>query len=262
MLVIMWLAMVWCGVVWCGVVWCGGGQVNPRAALATVAGDLSDLTTLDATLDAALETGLRLASGLGAPFRVVLFNNAADLSVVQAVSTATSLKEFAAGFDFNVVSALWTTKRFLAFVEGPVKAAAAAAAAGAGTGAGTDGTGAVSSRPSVVVNVSSLAAIAPFPSMANYCAGKAARDAFHGVVAAEYGGDAGAVLALNYSPGPMATDMLSDLKAAPAVHDGVKAFLKDSVEKVCLQSRVAPCGRCVGVSLSWCGGARAAWRWW
>jgi short-subunit dehydrogenase len=40
----------------------------------------------------------------------------------------------------------------------------------------------------VVVNVSSLAALVPFPSMGNYCATKAAKDAFTKVVGAEHSG--------------------------------------------------------------------------
>jgi sepiapterin reductase len=90
-----------------------------------------------------------------------------------------------------------------------------------------------------VVNVSSLGAIMPFSSMSTYCAGKAARDMFHQVLAEEQikyfptpsisnfpssssssskvpeqGKLPGnkAIRVLNYAPGPMDTDMHATIR--------------------------------------------------
>lgn len=57
-----------------------------------------------------------------------------------------------------------------------------------------------------IVNITSKAAIAPFKSFGFYCAGKAAREMFFRVLAEE----SGDVLVLNYSPGPVETDMTVD----------------------------------------------------
>lgn len=57
-----------------------------------------------------------------------------------------------------------------------------------------------------VVNITSKAAIAPFKSFGFYCSGKAAREMFFRVLAEE----SKDVLVLNYSPGPVETDMTVD----------------------------------------------------
>lgn len=73
----------------------------------------------------------------------------------------------------------------------------------------------------VVVNISSLAAIQPFGSKAVYCQGKAAREMFHRVLAEENKNTIGStsvgasVEVLNYAPGPLDTDMQSEIRDAP-----------------------------------------------
>jgi len=57
-----------------------------------------------------------------------------------------------------------------------------------------------------VVNITSKAAISPFKSFGFYCAGKAGREMFFRVLAEETPD----VLVLNYSPGPVETDMTVD----------------------------------------------------
>lgn len=57
-----------------------------------------------------------------------------------------------------------------------------------------------------VVNITSKAAIAPIKSFGFYCSGKAAREMFFRVLAEE----SKDVLVLNYSPGPVETDMTVD----------------------------------------------------
>ena len=77
----------------------------------------------------------------------------------------------------------------------------------------------------LVVNVSSLCAVQAFDSWGIYCAGKAARDMYHAVLAQELTkqaaatveGTAGGVsgrkmLVLNYAPGPLDTDMQKEIR--------------------------------------------------
>lgn len=63
-----------------------------------------------------------------------------------------------------------------------------------------------SANKKFIVNITSKAAIAPFKSFGFYCPGKAAREMFFRVLAEE----AKDVLILNYSPGPVETDMTVD----------------------------------------------------
>ena len=58
-----------------------------------------------------------------------------------------------------------------------------------------------------IINVTSLAAIKPIKSMGYYCAGKAAREMFFKVLAEENP----TLDVLNYSPGPVDTDMVSEV---------------------------------------------------
>ena len=81
-------------------------------------------------------------------------------------------------------------------------------------------------RPrATVVNISSLAAQQPFPSWGIYCAGKAARDMYHSVLAAEQSlkwenvestkdSGSGEIRVLNYAPGPLDTKMQEDIREA------------------------------------------------
>ncbi|XP_055593277.1 sepiapterin reductase [Uranotaenia lowii] len=60
----------------------------------------------------------------------------------------------------------------------------------------------------LVVNVTSKACIIPFKSMGFYCSGKAAREMYFKVLADEEPG----LVVLNYSPGPVDTDMTIDIQ--------------------------------------------------
>lgn len=65
---------------------------------------------------------------------------------------------------------------------------------------------ATSATQKFIVNITSKAGIAPFKSFGFYCPGKAAREMFFRVLAEE----SKDVLVLNYSPGPVETDMTVD----------------------------------------------------
>uniref|UniRef100_A0A4Y0AV78 Sepiapterin reductase n=2 Tax=Anopheles funestus TaxID=62324 RepID=A0A4Y0AV78_ANOFN len=75
----------------------------------------------------------------------------------------------------------------------------------------------------LVINITSKACLLPFQSMTYYCAGKAAREMYFRVLAEEEA--AAGVTVLNYSPGPVDTDMTVDLQAnsnAPEIRDYFK----------------------------------------
>uniref|UniRef100_A0A182JU63 Sepiapterin reductase n=1 Tax=Anopheles christyi TaxID=43041 RepID=A0A182JU63_9DIPT len=63
----------------------------------------------------------------------------------------------------------------------------------------------------LVINITSKACLVPFQSMTYYCAGKAAREMYFRVLAEEEA--TAGVTVLNYSPGPVDTEMTVDLQA-------------------------------------------------
>uniref|UniRef100_A0A182W7E3 Sepiapterin reductase n=1 Tax=Anopheles minimus TaxID=112268 RepID=A0A182W7E3_9DIPT len=75
----------------------------------------------------------------------------------------------------------------------------------------------------LVINITSKACLVPFQSMTYYCAGKAAREMYFRVLAEEEA--TAGVTVLNYSPGPVDTEMTVDLQAnsnAPEIRDYFK----------------------------------------
>lgn len=76
-----------------------------------------------------------------------------------------------------------------------------------------------------IINVSSLAAIQPFETWGIYCAGKAARDMFHQVLALEH--KESALKSLNYAPGPLDTDMQEEIRDSPTVHKQTQEYFID-----------------------------------
>uniref|UniRef100_A0A8C1ZTL3 Sepiapterin reductase n=1 Tax=Cyprinus carpio TaxID=7962 RepID=A0A8C1ZTL3_CYPCA len=64
----------------------------------------------------------------------------------------------------------------------------------------------------VIVNISSLCALQPFPSWVLYCSGKAARDMMFRVLAEEEPD----LRVLNYAPGPLDTDMQLQARSSSA----------------------------------------------
>lgn len=68
-----------------------------------------------------------------------------------------------------------------------------------------------------VVNISSLAAIQPFLTFGLYGTGKAARDMFHKILAEEHKNGADGIRVLNYAPGPLDTDMSTEILTGSGV---------------------------------------------
>ena len=97
---------------------------------------------------------------------------------------------------------------------------------------------------SLVLNVSSLAAIQPFSSWGVYCAGKAFRERLMSVLAAEQaeldGG--GRVVAFSYAPGPLDTDMQLELRSSERVSKGVRDAMAAAHREGTLVSPAASAG--------------------
>lgn len=69
----------------------------------------------------------------------------------------------------------------------------------------------------VIINISSLAGVQPFPSWGIYSMGKAAREMFHKVLAEEHKEKNSGVKVVNYAPGPLDTDMQKQIREGPDV---------------------------------------------
>lgn len=78
----------------------------------------------------------------------------------------------------------------------------------------------------IIMNITSLCAIEPFESNSLYCTGKAAREMHHRVIAKEQV-PFGRVRVLNYSPGPMDTDMQRQLRENPKVHEPLRRMFAE-----------------------------------
>lgn len=163
--------------------------------------DLADLNTLEENLDKILRT---IPTSQGADetemkfSSYVLVNNAGSLGHLGLSADTRSLKDLQKEIELNITSAVWVTSQFVKRFSAPHSVVRSE----------TSNIGESSSC--TVVNVSSLCAIEPFPTMGMYCTGKAARDMFHQVLAKEATG----VKVLNYAPGACETEMTDDLRCA------------------------------------------------
>jgi sepiapterin reductase len=207
----------------------------PAARVVVAAADLAKLDSVEADFAAAiaaargcLRPGERVA-------RAALVNNAGSGGPVGAVADLADLAALRAAIDLNVTSCVWLTALFLRFARAELGAGADAGAVVVGAG-----TGAASTTPwrCAVVNVSSLCAVKPFPTLGAYCVGKAARDMLHSVIAAEAegGGAEGAegrgaggsltVATLSYAPGPMDTVLQGEMRGDARMDAGLRGFFE------------------------------------
>ena len=86
----------------------------------------------------------------------------------------------------------------------------------------------VPANKKVVVHISSLMAVIPQKTWSLYCSGKAARDMFFKVMAEEEG--PGGVGVLNYVPGPMDTQMVTEVLNSASTNSEVKAMFQQYKE--------------------------------
>ena len=157
--------------------------------------DLSDLETLE-------ENYVRIFKDLDdTDFdKVILINNAASVGCIGPLSSL-SLKDMKENVDFNITSSLWITTHFCKLFEFMVNTKV------------------------TIVNISSLCALEPFPSMGLYCTGKAARNMFHQVMEQEFINKVN-VKILNYAPGVLNTQMTKEIIHADQIDPNIHAYYK------------------------------------
>lgn len=154
-----------------------------------------------------------------------LINNAGSLGPLGPASSfgldASSMKELQNAVNLNITSGIWISSQFTKSFLKPCE---------------------LSRSPLIrIVNVSSLCAIEPFPTMSIYCSGKAARDMFHSVLAKEnVQSDDNATTwsksdankeksplpfkVLNYAPGACETSMTDILAESPELDGGIHDY--------------------------------------
>ena len=176
-----------------------------------IAVDLSDLSQLTAAAEAFFGAAISSSPADRVYSKIIFINNAGTLGPLSFIGAHSDvLPEMNAAFGLNVTSACFLTselvRRQTAGLYSPTTKV-------------------------VIVNVSSLAALQPFDSWSIYCAGKAAREMYHKVLAEESAkrGGGGALLfrVLNYAPGPLDTDMQMQIREGPMVHKETQEYFKE-----------------------------------
>ncbi|KAK1942970.1 Sepiapterin reductase [Phytophthora citrophthora] len=171
--------------------------------------------------------------------RVFLVHNAGSLGqlglVQECAETPTELAQY---WELNVTSVLWMNKRFLdAFGASRDELLASVA------------TEKQQQTQLVIVNVTSLCGIEPFKTHMMYCTGKAAREMHHRVIATEQAAS-GKVRVLQYSPGPMDTDMQKTIRESPRVDPELRKQFEDMKAQGTLIPPAQSSGRGVKLAVS------------
>lgn len=140
---------------------------------------------------------------------VIFINNHGSLGELSLIGTHSALRMEAA-FNTNVTSTCFLSSEFIKYSKTYP-----------------------SSTKFNLTNISSLCAIKPFLSWGVYCAGKAARDMYHSVLAEELAALAGPsmIRVLNYAPGPLDTDMQKEIREGVDVHKETQLTFKEMKEK-------------------------------
>ena len=149
--------------------------------------------------------------------RIFLVHNAGSLGqlglVQESVSSPLEMQQY---WELNVMSVMWLNKRFL-----DVFGATRDELLAPGTNTGTE-----QLTQLVIVNITSLCGIDPFKTHMMYCTGKAAREMHHRVLATEQAAT-GRVRVLQYSPGPMDTEMQKTIRESPRVDPELRRQFAD-----------------------------------
>ena len=164
--------------------------------------DLSALDTLDQTFDRIFQN-VNLAL-----FETVIFvNNAGSIGFLGPCHESPSVQDMKKSVDLNVTSCLWLSSRFARLIMESK----------------------ITTNKATLINISSLLAEEAFPTMGIYAAGKAARDHYHATMANEISSDT--LKILNYAPGPLETDMVTEIRSAPKLDKGLRpGFEKKLIE--------------------------------
>jgi len=163
--------------------------------------DLSNLNELDNNIDSILDAA-RPFSNYN---RVIVVNNAGSIGHLGAVIDQNeSVKAFQQYMDFNITSSLWFSIRLAQALQPHA-----------------------SDIDCTLINISSLCAISPVPTMASYCTGKAARDMFHACLAKEMP----SMKIINWAPGAVQTEMTDYIRASKDLEPNVATWYKEAHEK-------------------------------
>ncbi|XP_018014871.1 sepiapterin reductase-like [Hyalella azteca] len=167
-------------------------EANPSVAFISVQQDLSSLeaSVVQHALAQGFEEALR--SPGGALSTALMVHNAGSLGDVIYTKDLNNFAEVSKYYDLNVSSVVVLNAAFLSLAK--VQQAA------------------TPSMTIKVVNISSICALEPFKSWSLYCSGKAARDMFFRVLAAEEP----SVTVLSYAPGPVDTAMQKEARTNTA----------------------------------------------
>ena len=188
----------------------------PGVLVLTAPLDLSDLAGLPAAWAGLLE---QLPAAWS---RAYLLHNAGGAGRVGSVRSqpldAAGVAALRATMDLDLLSPWLLTTLFLQAVEARAAPSPEAGAAAASAAA-----------RSVIVTVSSLAAVAPFATLAPYSVTRAARDMLARVVGVEEGSRS--VATLNWAPGPMDSELQREIRGAPACDAGIRDFFTDMAAK-------------------------------
>jgi len=176
---------------------------------------------------------------LSSPYaKAYLFNNAGLVGpIAYAQDLHKDLSALRQSIDLNVTSFIYLTSLFLqSFGAPPTKTAPLASSA-------------------VVINVSSLAAIQPFHTWGVYCGGKAARDMFTQIAAQEQQHEeegegkpaTASVKTLNYAPGPLDTDMQTELRESESIHPPTREWSTEAFKKGKLVRPEDSAAKCIDI---------------
>ena len=196
----------------------GGGECGGAGGglhISTHAVDLSDLDHLETRIRDILDTVDQEDSNLTSSCwnQTILINNAGSVGKVGPSHTTSSLLDIKKAIDFNVTSSIWLSSYFIRYFS--------------------------KAKQCNVINMSSLCAVEPFPTMGVYCAGKASRDMYHAVLGKEQEEDSGRIKILNYAPGPVESDMTETLSESDDLDSGLRSYFKTSLmEKTLIQPHI------------------------
>jgi sepiapterin reductase len=185
-------------------------KTTPATKVTCLPMDLSSLDELDPNLDQLFSvlddiTGDRTTPSRTSSFdSIVLINNAGTVGHVGPSIETPTLAGLRSNVDLNITSALWISVRFARYCI-------------------------QRRQQAILVNLSSLVAIADFPSMACYSAGKAAREKYHTIMSQELqkntsisNGSQAKIKILNYAPGPLETDMVTEIRSSASLDESLK----------------------------------------
>jgi len=191
--------------------------------------------------------------------RCILIHNSGSLGDIKYIGSLDNLSSIRTTIDMNITSTIWLTSLFLQQLPTLLHHPTNQTKVPSSTESSTDSTSTTTSSsssttlPTVIINISSLAAIKPMKSMLLYCLGKAARDMLFTGLAAEVENftiqnTTIPIKTLNYAPGPMDTDMQAELFNSTTMDPEMQVIfkgLKTNNVYVPLVASAAKCARLI-----------------